>query len=200
MLVSQTRRMISSQDRWGCTGGKRLAWEPEAARAVLLIDGTCHASHAGEYLRIGGVLGVSKVEIRMVVHRIARADRDQKLSFCCAQSEAAHPYLAAVGLTPSDVLLSPVHVQEFWYSASFSASLCSPASGTRPAAPLPPHRLPPPFEASCIDFPPPFLAFPLPSSPYSTVPSALLRVAWDLPLPYPVNYKPLRPSPPHHLF
>ncbi|CAI5466966.1 unnamed protein product [Closterium sp. Yama58-4] len=84
---------------------------------VFLIDGTCYASHA-------------------VVQRIARADRDQKLSFCCAQSEAAHPYLAAFGLTPSDVLLSPVYIQGF--NASFSGI------------------------------------------------SALLRVAWDLPLPYPL--------------
>ncbi|CAI6003304.1 unnamed protein product [Closterium sp. NIES-65] len=68
---------------------------------VLLIDGTCYASHA-------------------VVQRIARADRDQKLSFCCAQSETAHPYLAAFGLTPADVLLSPVYIQG--YNASFSGT------------------------------------------------------------------------------
>ncbi|CAI5961574.1 unnamed protein product [Closterium sp. NIES-65] len=66
----------------------------------------------------------------------AQADRDQKLSFCCAQSEAAHPYLAAFGLTPSDVLLSPVYIQGF--DASYSGT------------------------------------------------SALFRVAWDLPLPYPL--------------
>ncbi|CAI5970809.1 unnamed protein product [Closterium sp. NIES-64] len=55
-----------------------------------------------------------------VVQRIARADRDQKLSFCCAQSETAHPYLAAFGLTPADVLLSPVYIQG--YNASFSGT------------------------------------------------------------------------------
>ncbi|CAI7882569.1 unnamed protein product [Closterium sp. NIES-54] len=68
---------------------------------VLLIDGTCYASHA-------------------VVQRIAKADRDQKISFCCAQSEAAHPYLAAFGLTSSDVLHSLVYIQGF--NASFTGT------------------------------------------------------------------------------
>ncbi|GJP34014.1 hypothetical protein CLOM_g18497 [Closterium sp. NIES-68] len=101
---------------------------------VLLIDGTCYASHA-------------------VIQRVARADRDQKLSFCCVQSEAAHPYLAAFGFNLLDVLQSPVYIQG--YDSSFSGT------------------------------------------------SALLRVAWDLPLPYPllasllIIPRPLRDSPFH---
>ncbi|CAI5492572.1 unnamed protein product [Closterium sp. Naga37s-1] len=195
---------------------------------VLLIDGTCYASHAGESDLLGhfcsgqaGVLGVGG----RVVQRIAKADRDQKISFCCAQSEAAHPYLAAFGLTSSDVLHSPVYIQGFNASFNGTSALLQVACDLPLPYPLlapfllipqpllntpflfawrrrhrgfkqAPQRSSPPSLTLCptnpsslSNFSPSFPSLPLPSPLlplFAPVLPALLRVACDLPLPYPL--------------
>ncbi|KAJ0965410.1 hypothetical protein J5N97_026548 [Dioscorea zingiberensis] len=71
---------------------------------VLVYDGVCHLCHRG-------------------VKWVIKADKYQKIKFCCLQSKAAEPYLRFCGLEREDVLRRVLFVEgpESYYEGSTAA-------------------------------------------------------------------------------
>ncbi|CAA7397831.1 unnamed protein product [Spirodela intermedia] len=72
---------------------------------VVVYDGVCHLCHAG-------------------VNWVIRADKHQKVKFCCLQSKAAEPYLKLCGLDREDVLKRFLFVEGLYsYHQASTAAL-----------------------------------------------------------------------------
>ncbi|XP_073010735.1 uncharacterized protein [Typha latifolia] len=71
---------------------------------VLIYDGVCHLCHRG-------------------VKWVIKADKYEKIKFCCLQSKAAEPYLRLVGVDREDVLRRVLFIEgpEAYYEGSTAA-------------------------------------------------------------------------------